>query len=344
MARLAVLGTLFVALAAVAVPAHAQVSEGDIRRAETSAAEALEGLRRAEADLASAERRLDRIADSLAGVGERLVMKETDIETGREEARARIAMMYMSAGSGEGASWLGLERMSQLPAHTAYLGALAEQDRDAVNRLATSRQELLRLQETIAVTMGEQEAAVARLAAVVEAKRADLGTARGDVEALRARWQQQEEERRAREEAERLRREEAERQRQQEEQQRREEAERRRREAEERATRIGWKPGAGVEPWRPLVQKHFPAEMVDGALRVMHCESRGDPLVVNRYSAASGLFQHLPYYWPSRATRAGWDGADIFDPEANIAVSAWLVRVTVAGGNSDPWAHWSCKP
>jgi hypothetical protein len=110
------------------------------------------------------------------------------------------------------------------------------------------------------------------------------------------------------------------------------------------AASAGWTPGAGVEPWRPLVEKHFPEHLVEDALSVMYCESFGDPLAINRYSAASGLFQHLPYYWPSRAVKAGWAGADIFDPEANIAVSAWLVRVTVEVEGREPWAHWTCKP
>lgn len=64
---------------------------------------------------------------------------------------------------------------------------------------------------------------------------------------------------------------------------------------------------------------------------------------VNPYSGASGLFQHMPYYWPARAEKAGWAGADIFDPEANIAVSAWLVLRSEREGKGS-WAHWTCKP
>ena len=92
------------------------------------------------------------------------------------------------------------------------------------------------------------------------------------------------------------------------------------------------------------MEKYFPADLVEDALRVMHCESKGDPLAINRYSAASGLFQHLPYYWPSRSKAAGWEGADIFDPEANIAVAAWLVNRTIVVEGREPWGHWVCKP
>ncbi len=333
-----------------AVPALADVTRSDIRAAEGVAAEAAATLRAAEAELAAAERHLSRIEESLDSVGERLGSQEVEITAGRGEARERIARMYMAAGGSEVVGLLGVQRIADIPAHTAYLAALAEQDREFVNGLAASRDDLVRLQALIEESMGEQHGVITGLAAVVEARRADLHAAQGDVASAEAQWQRQEEERRAREEAERLRL-------QQEEERRRAEEERRQAEEEQRrqealaalqaaaaaAASAGWTPGAGVEPWRPLVEKYFPDRLVEEALRVMRCESNGDPLIINRYSAASGLFQHLPYYWLSRSARAGWEGSDIFDPEANIAVAAWLVRATENGGG-DSWSHWSCKP
>lgn len=91
-----------------------------------------------------------------------------------------------------------------------------------------------------------------------------------------------------------------------------------------------------VEQWRPLVTHYFPSGWVEWALRIMQCESGGDPEAANPHSSARGLFQHLHRLWPDRSTRAGWEGASIFDPEANIAVAAWLLEV---GGPS----HWECK-
>jgi len=341
---------LLAMLGAFAVPALADVTRSDIRAAEAAAAEAAASLRAAEADLAAAERHLDRIEESLVHVGERLDSQEIEIAAGRAEALERIARMYMSAGGAERIGLLGVQRIADIPAHSAYLGALAEQDREFVNGLASSRDDLMRLQGVIEASMGEQEGVIAGSAAVVEARRSDLQGALGEVDSAEAQWQRQEEERRAREEAERLRLQQEEQQRQEDEIRRQQEEERRRQEAlaalqaaAAAAASAGWTPGAGVEPWRLLVEKHFPDRLVDEALSVMRCESFGDPLAINRYSAASGLFQHLPYYWPSRAERAGWPGADIFDPEANIAVSAWLVRATENGGG-DSWGHWSCKP
>ncbi len=92
-----------------------------------------------------------------------------------------------------------------------------------------------------------------------------------------------------------------------------------------------------VEQWRPLVEKYFPADQVDTAMRVMNCETgaTGDPNSYNSGSHASGLFQHLPKYWEERSTAAGWGGSDIMDPETNVAVAAWLQQW---GG----WSHWTC--
>jgi hypothetical protein len=101
------------------------------------------------------------------------------------------------------------------------------------------------------------------------------------------------------------------------------------------ATAHGTAP-AGVEQWRSLVVAYFPPDQVERALRVMACESGGNPLAKNPGSSASGLFQHLARYWPTRSSAAGWAGASIWNGEANIAVAAWLLRT---GG----WSHWVCR-
>lgn len=93
-----------------------------------------------------------------------------------------------------------------------------------------------------------------------------------------------------------------------------------------------------VERWRGLVRAHFPERYVDQALSVMACESEGNPNATNPTSGAAGLFQHLPKYWSDRSFRAGIPGANIYDPESNVAVAGWLF------GQSHTWKHWSCQP
>lgn len=96
---------------------------------------------------------------------------------------------------------------------------------------------------------------------------------------------------------------------------------------------IVWRPE--VERWRSLVAVYFNPADVDHALAIIRCESVGDPDAYNPAGPVSGLFQHRDRYWPSRSATAGWAGADIFDPEANTAVAAWLVY------HNGGWQHWS---
>jgi hypothetical protein len=49
------------------------------------------------------------------------------------------------------------------------------------------------------------------------------------------------------------------------------------------------------------------------------------------------LFQHLASAWEARSEAAGIAGASIWDPEANVAVAAWLFY---EGGGK---RHWTCK-
>jgi len=64
----------------------------------------------------------------------------------------------------------------------------------------------------------------------------------------------------------------------------------------------------GVERWRPLVAKYFAPEHIDRALRVMICESHGDPNAFNGFDR--GLFQIEE------------DDDDLFIPEVNVAEAA----------------------
>lgn len=91
---------------------------------------------------------------------------------------------------------------------------------------------------------------------------------------------------------------------------------------------------SALSDWRPLVTQYFEPHHVDRALRIIGCESGGNPAAKNPTSTASGLFQHLASMWPERSVSAGWSGSDVFDPVANVAVAAWLVYDF--GG----WAHW----
>lgn len=115
-----------------------------------------------------------------------------------------------------------------------------------------------------------------------------------------------------------------------------------------------WQPQ--VERWRSLVARYFKPADVDLAMALIRCESVGDPVAVcgkdwtgtpppgydgTAETRASGLFQHVPAYWPSRSRAAGWEGHSIFEPEANVAVAAWLVYDNWQPASAPHWHHWS---
>lgn len=102
---------------------------------------------------------------------------------------------------------------------------------------------------------------------------------------------------------------------------------------------------AGVEPWRPLVQLYFPGDFVEQALRVMRCESGGNPDAVHPGSDATGLFQFLASTWAFASVQAGFGGSSRFDAEANVAAAAWLVDYSVRTNHPrGDWGHWVCQP
>jgi septal ring factor EnvC (AmiA/AmiB activator) len=103
-----------------------------------------------------------------------------------------------------------------------------------------------------------------------------------------------------------------------------------------------WNHPPAVEQWRPLVETYFPANRVEEALRILDCESNGDPDAYNPYSGASGLFQFLPSTWESTAPKAGFPNASPFEPEPNVASAAWLANRYQELGLYY-WQAWSCR-
>jgi len=97
-----------------------------------------------------------------------------------------------------------------------------------------------------------------------------------------------------------------------------------------------------VEQWRPLAQQalddYEAGDQIETFLRVMQCESGGNPDAKNPTSTASGLMQHLARpYWPARAVAIGMPGASPFNVIANVYASAYLLTTTGGG-----WSHWTC--
>lgn len=95
--------------------------------------------------------------------------------------------------------------------------------------------------------------------------------------------------------------------------------------------------GSGVERWRPWVEIYFQPGDVDRAMRVLRCESGGNPSAVGGVGEI-GLFQHHPRYWAERSARYGWGGWSAYSPDANVAVAAAIIY-----NDSRSWLHWTCR-
>ena len=92
-----------------------------------------------------------------------------------------------------------------------------------------------------------------------------------------------------------------------------------------------------VERWRPLVERHFAAGDVGTALRIIGCESGGDPDAKNAGSSAAGLFQFLKGTWDWVAPLTGspsYVQGGPYDPEWAVINAAVLAE--------DSWTHWNC--
>jgi soluble lytic murein transglycosylase-like protein len=68
---------------------------------------------------------------------------------------------------------------------------------------------------------------------------------------------------------------------------------------------------------------------------IARCESRLTPWAQNRSSGAAGLFQHIPRYYPPRATAVGYHGSQVdpLRPRQNARAAAWLL----ATAGTSPW-------
>jgi hypothetical protein len=89
-----------------------------------------------------------------------------------------------------------------------------------------------------------------------------------------------------------------------------------------------------VARWCPVVVFYFGEEWGHWAMHVLACESAGKPTARN--GTHYGLYQQKLKYWPRRSRLAGWEGHEPTNPEANIAVSAWLFN------DGRGKSHWSC--
>ena len=355
-----VLAGLFVVLAllAPAARAGAEVGDEDLRRA-AAALEAARAEAGAAGDaLAAGRAEAARLRDRLEQIAGEVAAAEGRYAAARRDALARAGALYVAAGNG--ASW-SADAGSRM-VRQAYAAAVAARDAQVLNTLAAAAADRERLRRSLRDEASLQAELALRLEALAAEAGEALAAAEAEYSLVREAWEAQEAARRAALAATSTTTTTT--------------------GPSSITTTTGpgtttattalttttttasttaptttttaapttstVPPVEGgefpppVERWRPLVSVYFSGQLVAEALSIIRCESYGDPDVVNPASGASGLFQHMPAYWPERAAAAGFPGASIFDPEANIAGAAWLVGVSVESG-LPPWYFWSCR-
>jgi transglycosylase-like protein with SLT domain len=90
-------------------------------------------------------------------------------------------------------------------------------------------------------------------------------------------------------------------------------------------------PGSGGDGLAAIQAVFANSPGLSWALRVANCESHYNPLAVNRYSGASGLFQFMPSTW-----NANFPGQNIWDPYAQA-------RAALVFYNAGRQSAWTCK-
>jgi hypothetical protein len=90
-------------------------------------------------------------------------------------------------------------------------------------------------------------------------------------------------------------------------------------------------PGAGGAGLAAIYAVFGNSPGLTWALRVAYCESRYNPLAINRSSGASGLFQFMPSTW-----NANFPGQNIWDPMAQA-------RGALVFYNAGRQSAWVCK-
>lgn len=341
----------------VAHPASASVTLSEVAAAEAAADEAAAALDAADSSLAEAHHERDRLEAMLGRLAARESQLQESAAAQADAVKQRIIRMYV-LGRVDSTPLIVGDPIS-FSSRIAYLGAIAERDLVEVIEIAFTAADAASLRGEVEQALGHWEMEIAARAAVVEDRRATHADVQAEFESIRAQWEREEAARQAAIEAE-LRRQE-----------------------EELANQVTttttggsvttttsitypWVPSAGVEQWRSMVTEVFArwgldqtkcatrdgveycvGPQIDNALKVMECESGGNPMARNSSSGTSGLFQNHPYYWQYRVDRIRAyhrakepdlpADASIFNPEYNTTVAALLVwesRETLLGNRS----------
>ena len=194
-----------------AVPALAQVTQGDIARAREELREVSARLEGEAAKYEQAVQEEEALRAELDRLVVDLAVREQELAEAKEAARERVAEMYMNGiDPNDIVGVFDAESFAELPTMVGYLEQVADADRTVVNRLTAVRQTFLDQQEALDIAIEAQNEATAALEELAASIGEELAAADAEYRAVVAEWERQEEERRRREEEEERQRREAE--------------------------------------------------------------------------------------------------------------------------------------
>jgi hypothetical protein len=289
---------------------------------------------------------LAEVSSDLESLGERIVRTGLNLQLANDVASERAVAAYMQAVALPSAVVFGTSTLERALVAQRSLALLSGEDNIHINTLAITERDLRSLEDRYRIELSqvqvlqlEVDAQADHLEQLFVAADQDVAVAIASARAADSAYRE------ALDEAERARAIAAERERR-----------------EQAATTTTKPPSTSIgttttvaggggsrtfrattERWRSLVGQYFPTNMVDDALAVIDCESRGLPDAYNPYSGASGLFQFIPGTWAVASVKAGFSGASPFEPEPNVASAWWLVSYYMSQGKP-AWAAWSCQP
>ena len=192
-------------IGALAVPAFAEVTRGDVEDARETLRQVRERLADEVAEYEAAVAEEAALLDTLDRLRVQLTARERELVLARRAARERVAEMYMTAGS-TGPVTGSSDDVERLPTRHVYLESVSQTDREVVNRLEVARRDFEQQQTLVEQAVSDQEAMRVEMERLVTLIYGELEAANEEYQTLRAEWDAQEAERlRLEEEARKLR-------------------------------------------------------------------------------------------------------------------------------------------
>ena len=190
-------GALVIAILIVgaATPAGAEVTRAELREARDEVNQVSAALESELADLDAIIALQENTQGRIVAIEEAIADREREIAFSALAAREQARAMYVSAGSTALQAAVSPEGITRLGTKNAYLDAVVDVDKDAVNQLVFLQQDFAALQSELTILLGDQQELAEQIEAVTAELMAELDEVNSEYQALYSQWQREEAER-----------------------------------------------------------------------------------------------------------------------------------------------------